>query len=478
MASRGRKRSENAETPHDLNRKSLRGASLFALRRLELLEGSREAAARRLVGEFRRQSNHPLAGESPESIEQWFGRRGIPEKILGDPVALAFVFTDLSALAARHDVDERSRQRRRQVLAHTGLLDASELEPGDDHSVLEVPSRLAEVRALERVKKLGQEILSREAEYRQRPRSLAAAVAEELGVPLRTVRRWLEEGRVTGAGYRRFRQHERQKKASETADKRDRKVFQQLMTAGRKPFQITKEGESYWDKKKALMVKKPDTIVEAPRVPVFRSSEGYYGGDMTSGYRWNFAIREYLTPALLGKVAKIVRELPKTEFRNRMRRRLPEWAVFVVISALYREDGQRGHPVAARSGSGYRYGAMVRQDLAEVFSEAKNFVVKETYTSGNWPTLEAAHAEFDLRMWKEIASGDLTWVHGLVVWNFRRRTAQEWAGIVELRAMESKQRYEKKKADEKTKTRKALTARGKAARAEYERNQKKRGKKS
>jgi hypothetical protein len=475
VASRGRKRSENAETPSDLNRKSLRGASLFALRRLELLEGSREAAIARLLGEFRRQPNHPLAGESPESLDRWFGRRGIPEKILGDPVALAFLFTDVSALVVRHDVDERTRQRRRQVLAHTGLLDVSELEPDTDRAVLEVPSRLEEVRALQRLKKMGEKLIAREAEYRQRSRSLAAAVADELGVPLRTVRRWLDEGRISGAGYRRFRQHERQKRASEAQDKRDRKVFQQLMTAGRKPFVVRKVGERYWDRKKAKWVT-PRKMVEAPTVPVFRSSEGYYGGDMTSGYRWNTAVRDYLTPASLGKMLRIVRELPKTAFRKRMRRRLPEWAVFIVVSALYSQDGDRGHPVEARSGSGYRYGAHVREDLAAVFEEARRFVVKESYTSGNWPSLEAALAEFERRMWLEIQSDDLTWVHGIVVWNFRRRTAEEWASIVEARRLESVERYRAKKRSKKTKTRKTLSARGKAARAEYE-QRKKRGKK-
>lgn len=477
MASRGRKRSENAETPHDLNRKSLRGASLFALRRLELLEGGRDKAALRLLGEFRRQPGHPLAGESSESIERWFGSRGIPEKILGDPVALAFVFTDVSALVTRHDADERARERRRQVLAHTGLLDPSELEAQHDRSVLEVPRRLDEVRALERLKKMGEGLLAREAEYRQRPRSLAAAVADELGVPLRTVRRWFDEGRISGAGYRRFRQHERQKKASEAQDKRDRKVFQQLMTAGRKPFVVKKVGERYWDRKKAKWVT-PRKTVEAPQVPVFRASEGYYGGDMTSGYRWNMPVRDYLTPASLGKMVRMVRELSKTGFRKRMRRKLPEWAVFIVISALYSEHGDRGHPVEARSGSGYRYGAHVREDLAAVFEEAKRFVVKEAYTSGNWSTLEAALAEFERRMWLEIQSEDLTWVHGLVVWNFRRRTAEEWASIVEARRLRGVERRAAKKRAKKTRTRKALTARGKAARAEYERNQKKRGKKS
>lgn len=467
MASRGRKRSENAETRQDLDRKSLRGASLFALRRLEVLEGGRENAARRLQGEFRRQSNHPLAGESTESIERWFGGRGIPEKILGDPVALAFLFTDLSSAVTRHDLDERARERRRQVLAHTGLLDESELEEGHDRAVLQVPSRLDEVRALERVKKLGQKILATEAEYRERPRSLAAAVAEEIGVPLRSVRRWLEEGRVTGGGYRAFRQYERRKKASDEQSKRDRKVFQQLMTAGRKPFVVQKKGERYWDRKKAKWVT-PRKTVEAPVVPTFRSSEGYYGGDMTSGYRWNLPMRDYLSPALIAKMVRAVRELPKGSFRKRMRRRLPEWAVFVVVSVLYEKDGDRGHPIEARSGSGYRYGAHVREDLAEVFEEAKRFVVKDAYTSGNWPSLEAATAEFELRMWKEVRSGDLTWVHGLVVWNFRRRTAEEWASIVEARRLKGVERRAKKKRAKKTRTREQLNARGKAARAQYE----------
>lgn len=472
MASRGRKRSENAERHDDLERRSLRGASLFALRRLEYLEGGRTEAATRLVAEFRRQANHPLAGESVEAVEKWFGRRGIPEKILKDPVALAFLFTDIGAAAARHDQDERARERRRRVLAHTGLLDASELDPGSDESVLLVPKRLDEIRAFERMAKMGQELLAHEAEYGQRPRSIAAAVAEEVGVPLRTVRRWFEEGRITGGSYRRFRQHEREKKASLAQDKRDRKVFQQLMTAGRKPFVVKKVGERYWDRRKAKWVT-PRKTVEAPQVPVFRTSEGYYGGDMTSGYRWNIAVRDYLSPALLAKLVRQVKELPMGAMRKRMRRRLPEWAVFVVVSVLYREDGDRGHPIEARSGSGYRYGAHVREDLAEAFAEAKRFVVKDAYTSGNWPSLAAALAEFERRMWLEIKAGDLTWVHGLVVWNFRRRTAEEWASIVEARRIRSQQRRTGKKRLKKSKAAKGLRARGKAARSEYEKRKKK-----
>lgn len=477
MAVRRQKRSENAETPSDLNRTSLRGASLYALRRLELLEGSREEAARRLVTEFRRQPNHPLAGESPESVEAWFGRRGVPKKILGNPVALAFLFTDLGALASRHDADENARERRRKVLAHTGLLDESELEPRHDRDVLRVPARLDEIRAFERLKKIGERLLGEEAELRKRPRSMAAALADELGVPLRTVRRWFDEGRITGAGYRRFRQHERESKAAQAQQKRDRKVFQKLLTAGRKPLVIRKLGERYWDKKKARWVT-PRKQIEAPQVPVFRPSEGYYGGDTTSGYRWNMPVRQYLGPAVLARLVQQALNVPMAAFRKRMRNRLPEWAVFVVVSVLYREDGDRGHPIEARSGSGYRYGANVREDLALAFEEGRRFVVKDAYTSGNWPTLKEAVTEFEKRMWKEIATDDLTWIHGLVVWNFRRRTAEEWAEIVERRRLESDARYRQKKARKKTKTRQRLTERGRQARREFEERQaKKRGKK-
>lgn len=480
MAASRQKRSENAETRRELNRKSLRGASLFALRRLELLEGSREAAVGRLLHEFRRQPNHPLAGESSESVDRWFGRRGVPKKVLGDPVTLAFLFTDLSAITARHDRDENSRERRRKVLAHTGLLSESELEPRHDREVLRVPARLDEIRALERLKAMGERLLAEEKEYRQRPRSLAAAVAEELRVPLRSVRRWLSEGRISGAGYRLFRQHERQVKATRAQEKTDRKVFQELMTAGRKPLTITKKRKRYFDSKKAKWITPKPRVVEAPQVPVFRPSEDYYGGDLTSGFRWSIPIREYLSPALLPKLVHEARSIDYSKFRERMRRQrnLDTWSVFVVVSVLYKKEGERGHPIEARSGSRYRYGGNTRDDLELKFPKVgSRFVVKDAYTSGNWPTREAAIAEFESVMWKEIQAGDLTWIHGLVVWNYRRRPAEEWAEIVEARRVESKQRYNRnkrlKEEAAKKKTRKRLTERGRAERERYERTLKK-----
>ena len=404
-----------------------------------------------------------------EQIQLWF-TDGISPEHLADPVKVAMIFTDVSALTRRHELggkeglDEtaEARKAKHKKLAFTGLLEPSELEPDEDPAMAKKVRLRDRKNAKKRLEAIGKKIAAKEAELGNK-RSVAAVMAEQLGVKVSTVRRWLESGQVSEAGTYKFLQYELGEKGDREVERQERKIFEQLLKAGRKPHTIRKEGERYWDAKKARWVRVVKTE-EAPVVPRFRGSEGYYGGDGTSGYRWNMRVGDYLTPTLLRQMMRMALTVPTEGFRRRIKRKLPEWAVFVVVSVLYATDGQRGHPV--RSAAGHLYGKNVRSDLEPQFPKhANRFVVKDAYSSGNQDTLPAAVAAFEKRLWPEIKSGDRIYVHGLVVWNFRRRTTDEQAAIVEQRRLLSKQNRAKKKRVAKEKFRRKLGREGRAARA-------------
>lgn len=423
-----------------------------------------------------------MADVSLERLERWFVR-GIPKPILADPVRLAFVFTDLNALVARHDETENQRLARRHRLAYTGLLDPTELRPGDDPAMATRATRLERIRAARSLQAIGERLV-REAAALGRVRTAPGLLAEALGVKRRTVEHWLLDGKVSGFGLGKLRRYQREEKAVAEVDKAERRVFRELMTAGRKPHVIRSRGEDYYDEAKGRWVYGVEKK-EAPVVPTFRSSEGYFGGDATHGYRWSIAERELLSAALLQKMVREALSVPRARYLHWIRgdRRgakfdaeLPEWVVYIVVSVLYSKEGERGHPVEARSGSRRAYGANTRSDLEPRFPEhANRFVVKDAYSSGNHATLKEAVVEFEKRVWKEIQTSDLTFVHGLVVWNFRRRTSPEQALIFEQKSLDAKTKRIRKKKIIKQRTGKRLRALGREARAAYEASRKKKG---
>lgn len=480
MAARRRKRSETTgksgkgqRDAGDLTaRQTLRGASLWALKRLEVLEDGRDAAAQKL-GERLRRRPGPLSAVTDEEIALWM-KRGVPRSILGDAPSLAIVFTEVSALIARHDETDLSRGRKVQKLAFTGLLDPRELRPGDDPSMARRARPLDEIRAGTRLRTLGKRLV-RELEQKGLPaRSEASVLAEELGAPQKTIEGWLEAGRVTGSGLSRFRQYEAQRKAEKSEERGESQIFQKLLQAGRKPHVITTKRRYYSGKKAEYVTETTET--EAPQVPVFRPSHGYYGGDYTSGYRWAIPIRQYLSPALIGEMTRKALAVPLAPMRKRIRHKLPDWLVFAVVSVLYKHDA-KGPPREALSGSKYKYGKNIRQDLVPQFPElALRFVVKDAYYGGKQPTLKEAVEAFDQRLWIEVRGGDRVWIHGVVVWHYRRRTREEIAEFMEKKSLEQKQRRKQKERIAREKAQRRLSRQGRAARAAYE--SRKKGKKS
>lgn len=469
-ARRPRKRSDQKKPQKkpELDRTSLRGAAQYALARLAVLEDGADKAAALLKARLDARAG-VFADVTVEQIELWF-TKGISPELLADPVKVAMIFTDVSALTRRHELggkeglDEtaQARKAKHKKLAFTGLLEPSELEPDEDPAMAKKVSLRDRKNAKKRLEAIGKKIAQKEAELGEK-RSVAAVMAEQLGVKPSTVRRWLESGQVSEAGTYKFLQYELGEKGDREVERQERKIFEELLKAGRKPHTIRKEGERYWDAKQARWVKVMKTE-EAPVVPKFRGGEGYYGGDGTSGYRWNTPIRDYLTPTLLRQMMRMALTVPTEGLRRRIKRKMPEWAVFVVVSVLYAVDGQRGHPV--RSAAGHLYGKNVRSDLEPQFPKhANRFIVKDAYSSGNQDSLPSAVAAFEKRMWPEIKSGDRVYVHGLVVWNFRRRTTSEQADIVEQRRLQAKQKRAKKKRIAKEKFKRQLGKEGRAARA-------------
>jgi hypothetical protein len=471
-ARRPRNRSETKSSQRELDRSSLRGAALFALQRLAVLEESPEKAAAALKTKLDARAG-AFADVTVEQITGWFAK-GVPKEILADPVKVAMIFTDVSSMTRAHEVtglDETAlaRKAKHQKLAYTGLLDPKELEPDEDPSIARRVGKLDQIRAAKRIKAIAERIAKAKAERRDK-RSLASIVAEQLKVKPSTARRWLKEGKVSKDGVYKLKRYDLEEKGDREVEREERKIFAELLKAGRKPHTIRKKGARYWDPKKAKWVT-PVKTEQAPVVPTFRGSEGYYGGDGTSGYRWNMRVAAYLTPTLLAQMKRMALSVPMEAYRKRIRRKLPEWTVFVVVSALYVKDGDRGHPV--KSAAGRLYGQNVRSDLEPKFPEhANRFVVKDVYSSGNHPTLETAAVEFDKRMWREIKSGDRVYVHGLVVWNFRRRTTDEQAERIEARRLQAKEHRARKKRLTKAKFGKTLRQKGKAAKAEFDRRKK------
>lgn len=458
MASRRpRKKSEKKRSASELtDRSTLRGAAWFALQRLAVLEDGPDKAAALLSKKLAARAG-AFEGLTPEEIESWFSK-GLPKSLLADPVKVAMVFTDVMAMTRRHELggpeglDETTERRKakHQKLAYTGLLDPKELEPDEDPAMARKVSRLDRIRAAERIRALGEKLAAKAAELGEK-RSPAAIMAEQLGVKASTVRRWLKDGKTSESGAYKHQRYEREEKGDREVEAAERRIFQELLKAGRKPHTIRKQGETYWDKKKGEWVTPEPTFEQAPVVPKFRATEGYYGGDATSGYQWAMPVRDYLTPTLLEKMKGMALGVSMGKFRKRMRRVMPEWAVFIIVSVLYSTDGKRGHPVKT-AGDKHTYGKNVRDDLAPKFPDhANRFVVKDAYSSGNYPTLKLAVEAFDKRLWSEIKSGDRIWVHGVVVWNFRRRSQEEQAERSESRHATMRAKYKAKEARGKEK---------------------------
>ena len=118
-------------------------------------------------------------------------------------------------------------------------------------------------------------------------------------------------------------------------------------------------------------------------------------------------------------------------FRRMLRRWLPEWRVTAIVSELN------------VSGEAPKSGDKVREDIAEEHELGKDFIVEEVISGGNG-TRKNAVRNFVARCKEEIESGDVFFVHGLSVWNFRRRTNEEVRERLESKRLELK----RKKAQE------------------------------
>lgn len=446
----------------------------WALARFAVLSDGLGAATRLLSDDLQ---GSALGALDERELAAFVNKGQVPAWFADEAKQRAFLAA-LGARLHRWDATSAEREQRKQKLAYTGLLDPRELGPSDDRRMAAAPNLLESVRAGDRAKKLAEKLEGTLKKLGLKPKSRASLLAEEVGVPAKVAREWLSSGRISERWLAAWFQYEEQQKSQAKGSKDEDRVFRELMRLGRKKA----------TKKVAITRRRKGRVVsveveqDEPETPTFRASNKYYGGSETSGWRWGEPIRQYLTAATLPMIVATAARFKRPSVgRFKQPGRFPSWSVYVVVSSLYGKEGRTGR-VQSVSGR-YKYGDKVRQDLSNQFPRLGNrFVVSDVYSSGEQGSFKAALAEFQKRLREEYESDQKIWVHGVVVWNYRRRTEAEQKAALEVRRLEMEARRKKRVQDEaklelkeqRAKEREARRASARALDAMIAKNRKKR----
>lgn len=402
MASRQKQSDAKRQSESGLkDRTSLPGALYWALSRLVRLEGGVNAAAR-------------ILKLPPRRLGSWLSR-GVPASVASDAVAFDRLLTAVYAGLARWDQDSPTRARRVQRLAYSGLLDPKELEKEDDpRAVLDlevVEQKAAFARLLLVIARYDREGAARGLSRGYGVRTLAGW----LGVKPGRVRAWLKKGRFVGLGLQLFLRFEERQGLVESREAKGKEAMAELIRLGSIP--ATRDVETTRrDRKTGRRVRHIKKVPE-PLVPKIKSRSYRYGGDQTSGWRWDDKIGEFLDWPLVQRMV---------EFARGVTRVLPRWLPLWRITAFTSIISTKPH----------KSGDEIREDIAEQHELGRDFIVKAVISGGSYKERERAITGFVARCREELENGDVQFVHGMSVWNYRVRGLDETASRVEARRLD------------------------------------------
>ncbi len=331
-------------------------------------------------------------------IKRWLVR-GYPRVFVENTDVFTEWMTMLYTLLSRWDTDTK-QQSRRDTILRIAAREATE-------------KKAAASRIKEWIEYL-EEVAIAEGRKERGPRLLA----EKLGVTVGQVRGWQRRREITGKGLRLFLRFEEREKHGQAAAERDKRDMRQLMSLGRKKKtkRVEKERRTRGGGAKRVMGE-----VEEPRTPSVKTTDGYFGGEETSGWRWSMKVAEYLSWTVVEQMVDFAR-------RVRPMREGNEWRITALCSELILDqpNGKQNNP---------KYGTATREDIADEHERGGSFVVSEPYSGDAWHTRQKAIDGFVKRMRDGIKSGNLIFVHGVVVWNYRRRSEAEKRSRVEAREL-------------------------------------------
>lgn len=367
-------------------------------------------------------------------------RRGLPRRMLRDEVGLRQLATIVYAQLAIWNQPGTKRDAREQRLLHSAQFTAFLLNTRERRRVREEVRRWAA--RFQRAAWLIDYEPSDSNEHIQllppgRGRRQGRGIelfAHTLGVKPELVKGWIDRGAVDPLMLAAYRKFETGVEVSRVELEPDKLLMLDLMERARQP------------QTRAVYVTRKDATTgrrvrvererEEPVTSDIRTGDGPFGGDMTSGHKWRLRIGEFVKPVLdIGEPGARRQGVDGYGLLERMvefargiaalpARRFDQWVIMTVSAELVREGG--GTP---------KYGKAVRMLGHE---RSRDFVVNEPASSGNKSSREEALAVFTERFKEVLGSHNLTYVHGFVVWQYRRRTPREIELRVEARRLGAK----------------------------------------
>lgn len=353
-------------------------------------------------------------------------RRGLPDELFEDEPSLGEFITLVYGRLSFWDEPEQ-RGARLKRLAYTGLLDKKDLrrdEPQEYLQELDTKEPAA----------LGAWLkgwIERETAHRkacgEKKFDVASELAVELGIAGKAVRSWARRQKVPREFYRMIDQRRRWDAHEKMLTEGDRVLFLELMELARKPAKY-QEKRTVRKRRNGQIIETVETVeLDEPVTPTFRSSSALWQGDAVSGWRWGLRIGEFLSPAVVLRMLHFARSVKPT-----LPRKMPFWRVTAIGSWLNRGRGKKSPYRGGHIGSGKK----VRKDLSESHPhDGNNFVVEEGYTSGAYTSRSFAIEQFRKRMCAGLEQKDLIYIHGVIVYNFRKRDPREFAAQIEMRQL-------------------------------------------
>lgn len=339
----------------------------------------------------------------------------------------------LYAQFARHDVDAPTRQRRERKIERTRM--ARELveyvaQPEERKKLVEsIRGWCNRYQQIADVRKL------RQSGVQKFSGILSAALSSlgETGLSVDTVRRALGGGATSVRLFAAYREFERQEKVRRAIDAEEREKMEELIELARVPKEIVVGHETRTQNGRRRRV----PIIRHEPVVANVGESGAFG-DATEGYRWEKKVELFLLPRVdpSGRDGWAVVEAMATFARSAPgllpRAKYPEWMVYALCSELV-EESKPLHEGSKRT---------FRPDLDH--EDARRFIVNEAYSSGlcrgkderelrRCKGRDKAVDRFIVHIGKGIDSPNVIFVHGVIAWNFRRRSVGELAVIEEAK---------------------------------------------
>jgi len=393
-----RQKRENA--PSDPVTNALHAEIVSALRRLVAIEGSIAATARVL------QIIAPSLELKRQELSRWLQRGSIPAGALKGDRQQALLFAIVARLK-RYDTDQPAR-------------DARDRKIKESEAAREILQTFRQKKERKRFIETLRGWCRRHGEVAQLRGIRQSGVqrfADELGVRAALLREALRPGEESVSvklflAFRRFEQREREQAEEDAIDRAKMDVLLQLTSV---PKVVIRKGK----------------IIHEPVPAKIVTGDAEFSGQGTFGWRWTKKFSTYLLPRLhpSGKDAwKVVEDFVRFALEAPgllPAERYPEWNVYALGSRLGENE----------------VGSKQEHRRIEGNDDSRRFVVNEAYSSGNRRPPRArqraiSSVELDektgskkLGFVQRIAEGieslDVIYLHGGVVWNFRRRTPEE-----------------------------------------------------